>query len=136
MSDRNRPKMQNIPVRTETGKKIREAFVDNHGRPIVALDFNQVELRVMKSLADEFRLKYPEASLGMTDEEIIKEATRAPARSVQAFTKVAKDSKSTGRRPKEESFLVLYGKRGRPNPDAPMPQFYFDTEGTTKKRSK
>lgn len=54
----------------------------------------------LKILVEEFRLKYPESSLGMTEDEIIAELHRAPAKSVQAFTKIAKDSKSTGRRPK------------------------------------
>lgn len=100
MSNRNRPRLQNIPVRTETGKRVREAFVDNHGQPIAPLNFNQVELRVMSSMVEDFKRHYPDLARGMTEDEILSELVRPPAKSVQAFTKIAKDAKSTGRRPK------------------------------------
>lgn len=96
----NGPRLQNIPVRTETGKRIREAFVDNHGVPIAPLNFNQVELRVMSSMVEDFKRHYPDLARGMTEDEILSELVRPPAKSVQAFTKIAKDTKSTGRRPK------------------------------------
>ena len=48
------PNLQNIPVRTEEGRRIREAFVAPPGSRILALDYSQIELRIMAHLsADE-----------------------------------------------------------------------------------
>ncbi len=43
----NNPNLQNIPVRTEEGRRIRQAFVAPDGKVIVAADYSQVELRIM-----------------------------------------------------------------------------------------
>jgi len=48
------PNLQNIPVRTEEGRRIREAFVPRKGYRILAADYSQIELRIMAHLsADE-----------------------------------------------------------------------------------
>lgn len=48
------PNLQNIPVRTEEGRRIRQAFVAPAGRCIIAVDYSQIELRIMAHLsADE-----------------------------------------------------------------------------------
>jgi len=46
------PNLQNIPARTEQGRKIRAAFVPEQGRVFLAADYSQVELRVMAHMAD------------------------------------------------------------------------------------
>ncbi len=52
------PNLQNIPVRTEEGRRIRQAFAAPEGRCIVAVDYSQIELRIMAHLSgDEGLLK-------------------------------------------------------------------------------
>ncbi|HHO68348.1 MAG TPA: DNA polymerase I [Gammaproteobacteria bacterium] len=47
------PNLQNIPVRTEEGRRIRKAFVAEPGRRIVAADYSQIELRIMAHLSGD-----------------------------------------------------------------------------------
>ena len=47
------PNLQNIPIRTEDGRRIRTAFVAPAGRRIVACDYSQIELRIMAHLSED-----------------------------------------------------------------------------------
>ena len=52
----NDPNLQNIPVRTPEGRRIREAFVAPPGRAIVSADYSQVELRIMAHISGDENL--------------------------------------------------------------------------------
>ena len=90
------PNLQNIPIRTEIGRQIREAFVAEPGHVLLAADYSQIELRLAAHMADVPQLKEAFAS----GEDI-------HARTAQEmFGSVDRDTRA---RAKTVNFAILYG---------------------------
>ena len=92
----NDPNLQNIPVRTETGRRIREAFVADAGHVLLSADYSQIELRLAAHMADEPALK---AAFARRDDIHNLTAT-------ELFGEVNRDTRG---RAKTINFAILYG---------------------------
>ncbi len=90
------PNLQNIPIRTEIGRQIREAFVAEPGHVLLAADYSQIELRLAAHMADVPQLKDAFAS----GEDI--HARTA----LEMFGEVTRDTRA---RAKTVNFAILYG---------------------------
>lgn len=97
------PNLQNIPIRTPLGEKIRDCFVAEEGRMLVVADYSQVELRIMAHLSGEPKLRQ-----AFTSGEDVHRDTAA-----EVFNLKAGEVTSTQRnRAKAVNFGIMYGISG------------------------
>jgi DNA polymerase-1 len=97
------PNLQNIPIKTEEGRKIRAAFVAEPGHKLLSVDYSQVELRLAAAMADVERLKQ-----AFHDKRDIHAITAA-----QVFGVKLEDVTSDLRRSaKAVNFGIIYGISG------------------------
>ncbi len=90
------PNLQNIPIRTEVGRQIRDAFVAEPGNVILAADYSQIELRLAAHMADVPALKQ-----AFADGDDIHSLTAA-----ELFGEVTRDTRANA---KTINFAILYG---------------------------
>ena len=95
------PNLQNIPIRTEVGRRIREAFLAEEGWEILSADYSQIELRVLAHLADD-----PELI------EAFSNAEDVHVRTATALFEVAPEAVTRQQRgqAKTVNYAVIYGQ--------------------------
>ena len=92
----NDPNLQNIPIRTEIGRKIRDAFVADPGHVLLSADYSQIELRLAAHMADVPQLKEAFRS-GVDIHSLTAE---------ELFGRVDRDTRNQA---KTINFAILYG---------------------------
>jgi len=96
----NDPNLQNIPVRTPQGRRIREAFIAPPGSKIISADYSQIELRIMAHLSGDKGLRH-----AFDHGHDVHQATAAEVFGVP-LDKVSKDERRTA---KVINFGLIYG---------------------------
>ncbi len=92
----NDPNLQNIPIRTENGRRIREAFIAEPGHVLLSADYSQIELRLAAHMAD-----VPALKAAFANGEDIHSLT-----AMELFGEVNRDTRG---RAKTINFSILYG---------------------------
>jgi DNA polymerase-1 len=92
----NDPNLQNIPIRTEIGRKIRDAFVAEPGHVLMSADYSQIELRLAAHMADVPQLK-----------AAFRE--KADIHNMTAQELFGSDDRDSRNKAKTVNFAILYG---------------------------
>jgi DNA polymerase-1 len=94
------PNLQNIPIRTELGRKIRSCFVAERGARLISADYSQVELRILAQVANEQVLK-----------EIFERGEDVHLATAAEVLKLSPDKVGPGERSKAKAvnFGIVYG---------------------------
>lgn len=95
------PNLQNIPIRTEEGRKIREAFIPEDGNALISADYSQIELRILAHMSGDETLVR-----AFAEDKDIHAATAAGIFGV-AEGDLTKAQRAVG---KTVNFAVLYGQ--------------------------
>jgi len=99
----DKPNLQNIPIRTETGARIRDAFTASPGRSLVVADYSQIELRILAHMTGE-----PSLVESFENDEDIHTRTAS-----EVFdTRMESVTPELRRRAKMVNFGILYGISG------------------------
>lgn len=94
------PNLQNIPIRTEEGRRIRQAFIAPPGKKIIAADYSQIELRIMAHMSND-----PNLLKAFANNLDIHEATAAEVLGIP-LDKVTSEER---RNAKAINFGLIYG---------------------------
>jgi DNA polymerase I len=94
------PNLQNIPIRTEEGSRIRRAFIAEPGFTLVSADYSQIELRLLAHVADIFPLKESFAAGEDIHARTASEVFGVPMAGMDSATR---------RRAKAINFGIIYG---------------------------
>ncbi len=94
------PNLQNIPIRTPLGREIRACFVAEPGNALVAIDYSQVELRILAHIAEEEVLK-----------DIFRRGEDVHTATAAAILRVPPDALDAGSRSKAKmvNYGIVYG---------------------------
>ena len=116
----NNPNLQNIPIRSETGRRVRNGFIAGKGKWLLSVDYSQIELRIVAHMAqDEGML-----SAFRADEDI--HATTAAAHAASATIPRAARSLPRGG---GESVVDMLGRSLPPHPERPFSAFFGSLSG-------
>ena len=94
------PNLQNIPIRTEEGSRIRNAFIAEPGHVLISADYSQIELRLLAEVADIPQLKESFARGEDIHARTASEVFGVPMEGMDAMTR---------RRAKAINFGIIYG---------------------------
>ncbi len=94
------PNLQNIPIRTAEGRRIRQAFIAPEGHSLIAADYSQIELRIMAHLSED-----PSLLKAFAEDRDIHQATAAEVFDVP-LDQVSKDQRRSA---KAINFGLIYG---------------------------
>lgn len=95
------PNLQNIPIKTEKGQKVRKAFIASEGKKLLSVDYSQIELRVLAHISED-----PGLIKAFRDDLDIHSATASEVFSV-AVNEVTKEQRRIA---KAVNFGIAYGQ--------------------------